>query len=139
MQAVFVRAIVRYATTRLVRDWARLAERGRRTRLMDMTLLRLALPLLALAALPACILPIPVPEGTPGAFEVVLDEGDSCGARGLQDYVGQDASVVRGTVFQSPVPVRVVGPDDVATDAGNPQRVTFVTDASGQVVTVGCG
>jgi hypothetical protein len=101
--------------------------------------LRAALPVLVLAVLPGCIVPIPVPEGTPGALEVVLDPGDSCGARRLQDYVGQDASVVRGTTFQSPVPVRVVGPNDAATDAANLQRVTFVTDASGKVVTVGCG
>ncbi|TNC51462.1 hypothetical protein FHG66_04635 [Rubellimicrobium rubrum] len=101
--------------------------------------LRAALPLLALAALPGCILPIPVPEGTPGAFEIVLDEGDTCGARGLQDYVGQDASVVRGTTFQSAVPIRVVAQGATSSDGTNPQRVTFVTDASGQVVTVGCG
>ncbi|TNC64515.1 I78 family peptidase inhibitor [Rubellimicrobium roseum] len=103
-----------------------------------MTVFRLALPLVALAALTACIIPIPVPEGTPGAFEIVLDEGDSCGARGLQDYVGQPAGVVRGTTFQSPVPVRVVGPEG-ATGEANPQRVTFVADASDTVVTVGCG
>ncbi|MBP1806372.1 I78 family peptidase inhibitor [Rubellimicrobium aerolatum] len=104
-----------------------------------MTLIRFAFPLLALAALPACVVPIPVPPGTPFAFEVVLDEGDSCGARSLQDYVGQDADVVRGTTFQSPVPVRVVGPGATSADGVNPQRVTFVTDAADKVVTVGCG
>ncbi|WP_210529999.1 I78 family peptidase inhibitor [Rubellimicrobium arenae] len=104
-----------------------------------MTQLRAIIPLLALAALPACIVPIPVPEGTPGAFEIVLDPGDSCGARGLQDFVGQDESAVTSTTFASPGPVRVVRPGSVVAADSNPQRVNFRTDATGKVVAVDCG
>ena len=102
-----------------------------------MTQLRIALPLLALASLSACIVPVPVPPGTPGS--VVIDEGDSCGARGLQDFVGQSASAVEGTSFQSPGPVRVVRPGDAVTADADPTRVNFRTDAAGTVVAVDCG
>ena len=82
-------------------------------------------------------MPIPVPEGTPGAIEVVLDPGDSCGARGLREFVGQDESVVLATTFTAPI--RVIGPGDVVTMDFSPTRVNFRTDASGTIVAVDCG
>ena len=104
----------------------------------------LALPLLA-PLLAACVVPIPlpVPEGTPGAFEIVLDEGDSCGARGLRSLVGQDGAGMAGLrvvdAAGQPVPVRVVGPDDAVTMDLNPGRVNVRTDAAGTIVAVDCG
>ena len=104
-----------------------------------MTQLRIALPLLALASLPGCIVPVPLPPGTPGALEIVLDEGDPCGARGLQQFVGQPRSVVEATTIQGPSAVRVIGPGDAVTEDFVPSRANIRTDASGQVVAVDCG
>lgn len=101
--------------------------------------------------LPACLLlsacivpvPIPVPEGTPGAIEVVLDEGDSCGARDLRQLVGQQGAGVAGVRIVGadglPVPVRVIGPGDAVTQDFNPQRVNVRTDAAGTITAVDCG
>jgi hypothetical protein len=100
---------------------------------------RLALSILLLVPLAACIIPLPVPEGTPGAFEIVLDEGDLCGARRLQDYVGQPEAAVRAMRFDSPVPVRIVSPGTPATGPVDPSRLNFVVNAAGLVETVGCG
>jgi hypothetical protein len=97
---------------------------------------RIALPLLVLAALPACI-PVPVPNGTPGS--IVVDPGDSCGARRLQGFVGQNVSVVRGTTIQAPGPVRILVPGDLATADVDPTRINVRTDAAGTVVVVDCG
>src|SRR5207237_780374 len=79
----------------------------------SVTQLRLTRPLRALAALPGCFvpIPIPVPNGTQGA--IVYDQGDSCGARGLRQFVGQDRSIVEGTNIQGPGPVRILAPGDV--------------------------
>lgn len=109
---------------------------------------RLPLSLILLAAAPllsACIIPIPipVPEGTPGAIEVVLDEGDSCGARDLRSLVGQQGAGVAGLRIVGrdglPVPVRVVGPNDAVTQDLNPARVNVRTDAGGTITAVECG
>ena len=102
-----------------------------------MTQLRLALPLLALASLSACIIPIPVPNGTPGS--IVVDPGDSCGARSLQNFVGQPATVAEATTFQGAAAVRVLRPGDVITQEVNPARVNFRADAAGTIVVVDCG
>jgi len=99
--------------------------------------LRLALPLLALAALPGCIIPVPVPNGTPGS--IVVDPGDSCGARGLRQFVGQPRSVVEGTTIQAPGPVRILAPGDVIGSDEDPTRINFRLDSSGQVAVVDCG
>lgn len=108
-----------------------------------MTRLRLALPLLLVVLLAGCVLPIPVPEGTPGALEVVIDEGDSCGARDLRGFVGQDRSVVEGTTILdaggAPVPLRILGPGDPVTEDFNPRRVNVRADASRRIVGVDCG
>ena len=104
-----------------------------------MTQPRIALPLLALALLPGCILPVPLPPGTPGAMEIVLDEGDSCGARDLRQFVGQDRSVVEGTTIQGPGPVRILAPGDVVAADQDPTRVNIRLDSSGKVVAVDCG
>ena len=103
---------------------------------------RALLPALALPLLAACVvpIPIPVPEGTPGASEIPLtpgDPGDPCGARGLQEFVGQDGSRVLATTFTAPI--RVVGPDDVVTMDYQATRVNFRTDAAGIVTAVDCG
>lgn len=104
----------------------------------------LALP--ALLLLSACIVPIPlpVPEGTPGAIEIVLDEGDSCGARDLRQFVGQPGAAVAGQVRivgadGQPVPVRVIGPSDAVTMDFNPARVNLRTDAAGAITVIDCG
>ncbi len=104
-----------------------------------MPLLHRLLPPLALALLPGCIVPIPLPPGTPGAIEVVLDEGDSCGARGLQQFVGQDRSVVEGTPIQGPGPVRILAPGDVIGSDQDPTRANVRLDSSGKVAVVDCG
>lgn len=98
-----------------------------------------ALPLLALIPLAACVVPIPVPvpEGTPGAIQI--DPGDPCGARRLQSFVGQAASVVEATRFESPGPVRILRPGEAATEDFNAERLNFRIDASGRVAAVGCG
>ena len=101
--------------------------------------LRLSLPPLALVLLSGCIVPIPLPPGTPGAMEIVLDEGDSCGARGLQQFVGQDRSVAEGTTIQGPSDVRFIGPGDLVTEEFVATRVNVRSDAAGQVVAVDCG
>ena len=105
--------------------------------------LRAALPLLALALLPGCIIPVPVPEGTPGAIEVVLDEGDSCGARDLRQFVGQPATAAQGVrivgASGADVPVRVIGPGDVVTQDLNPERVNVRTGAAGIITSIDCG
>lgn len=98
---------------------------------------RIAAPLLALALLPACILPVPVPEGTPGAFELVIEPGDSCGARGLQEFVGRSEAAVLATTFTAPI--RVIRPDEAVTEEFIPERANFRTDASGTIVAVDCG
>ena len=100
---------------------------------------RILFPLLTLALLPGCVVPIPLPAGTPGAIEVVLDEGDSCGARGLQQFVGQDRSVVEGTTIQGPGPVRILAPGDVIGSDVDPTRANVRLDSSGQVAAVDCG
>ena len=104
-----------------------------------------------LLALPACLLlsacivpiPLPVPEGTPGAIEVVLDEGDSCGARDLRQLIGQPGAGVAGVRIVGadglPVPVRVIGPNDAVTQDFDPRRVNLRTDAAGTITAVDCG
>jgi hypothetical protein len=102
-----------------------------------MNMLRL-LPLLALTALPGCVIPVPVPPGTPGS--ITIDQGSPCGARGLQDYVGQSAAVVEGTSFQGALgPVRIIRPGDVVTQEFAPERLNFRIDAAGLVAAVDCG
>lgn len=104
---------------------------------------RRALYLLLVLPLAGCVLPIPVPEGTPGAIEVVLDEGDSCGARDLRQFLGQPASVAQGVrilgLDGTPVPVRVIGPGDAVTQDFNPERVNLRTNAAGTVISIDCG
>lgn len=106
-------------------------------------MMRLALPLLLLVPLAACVLPVPVPEGTPGAIEVVLDRGDSCGARDLRGFVGQPRSAVEGVTLVgaggAPVPLRIIAPGDAVTEDFNPARVNIRTDAAGRIVAVDCG
>jgi hypothetical protein len=102
-----------------------------------MITLRALAPLLGLALLPGCI-PVPVPNGTPGSF--VVDQGSPCGARGLQDYVGQDVAVVEATSFQgAPGPVRIIRPGDAVTEDYQAARLNFRIDAAGQVAAVDCG
>ena len=103
-----------------------------------MNTFRLVLPLLALAALPGCIIPVPVPPVTPGS--ITIDQWSPCGARGLQDYVGQSVAVVEGTNFQgAPGPVRVIRPGDVVTQEFLAERLNFRIDAAGLVAAVDCG
>ena len=101
------------------------------------------LPLLALIPLAACVVPIPVPEGTPGALEIVLDEGDPCGARDLRSFLGQPASAAQGVrmvgASGAAVPVRVIGPGDAVTEDFNPARVNLRTDAAGTITGIDCG
>lgn len=104
-----------------------------------MTPLRAALPLLVLATLPACVLPVPVPEGTPGAFEIVLAEGDPCGAQRLQYFVGQEVAAAEATTFSTPVPIRILRPGQPVTADINPERLNFRSDAAGRIVAVDCG
>lgn len=92
-----------------------------------------------LALLPSCVLPVPVPEGTPGAFEIVLDEGDPCGARRLQGLIGEPGFYVDDMRFESPVPVRVIRPGDAVTEDFSPQRLNVRLGADDRVVAVDCG
>lgn len=107
-----------------------------------MILLRV-LPLLALAPLVACVVPVPVLEGTPGALRIVLDEGDPSGARDLRSFVGQPVSAAQGVrivrASGGAVPLRVIGAGDAVTEDFNPTRVNLRTDASGRIVAVDCG
>ncbi len=93
--------------------------------------------LAVMVALTGCVIPIPVPEGTPGSIQI--DSGDPCGAEGLQDFVGQDESVVLATTFRAPGPIRVIRPGEMVTEEFLPERVSFQTDVSGTVVAVDCG
>ena len=107
-----------------------------------MILLR-ALPLLAPVLLAACVVPIPVPvpEGTPGAIQI--DPGDSCGARDLRSLIGQPASAAQGVrivgASGAAVPIRVIGPGDAVTEDFNPTRVNLRTDAAGTITGIDCG
>ena len=102
-------------------------------------------PLLALFALPllsACVIPIPVPEGTPGAIQVVA--GDACGASSLsRSLVGQPRRLAEQVQFLlpsgQPATVRVLGPNDAATMDYNPERANVRVDAAGTVTSVDCG
>lgn len=98
---------------------------------------RVILPLLALLALPACILPVPVPEGTPGAFEVVLDSGDPCGAGKLQRLVGEPRFAIEDTTFTAPV--RLIGPGDAVTMDFSPSRLNLEFGEDDRVARVFCG
>ena len=93
-----------------------------------------AVPLILVAPLAGCI-PIPVPVGTPGSIQIT--EGDPCGAKKLQSFVGQGGDAVRGVNFEAPNPVRVLasGQDPGAPD---PQRLTFRVDASDRIAAVEC-
>jgi hypothetical protein len=103
-----------------------------------MITLRTLAPLLGLALLPGCIVPIPVPNGTPGSF--VVDQGSACGARGLQDYLGEDVALVERTDFQgAPGPMRIIRPGDVVTEEYLAERLNFRIDAAGKVSAVDCG
>jgi hypothetical protein len=103
--------------------------------------LRILAPLLLL---PACVpIPVPVPEGTPFAFEVVINEGDSCGARDLDRFVGQPAGAVERVTLAgpdgTPVTVRVIRPGDAVTEDFNPARVNVRVGADGLVTAIDCG
>jgi hypothetical protein len=80
---------------------------------------RFALLLPPPALLPGCIVPVPLPPGTPGAVEIVFEEGDPCGATRLQSLVGEPGFYIEDTRFQSPVPVRLLRPGEAA-GAANP-------------------
>ena len=94
------------------------------------------LPLLAL--LPGCIVPVPLPPGTPGAVEIVYQQGDPCGATRLQNLVGEPGFYVEDMRFQSPVPVRLLRPGEAA-GAANPQRLTIEFGPADTVARVYCG
>lgn len=84
-----------------------------------------------------------MPEGTPGALEIMLDEGDPCGARDLRQFVGQPASAVEGVrivgASGAPATVRVIRPGDAVTEDVNPARVNLRADAVGTITAIDCG
>lgn len=95
-------------------------------------------PLPLVALLSGCIVPVPVPEGTPGAIEVVFQEGDPCGATRLQSLVGEPGFYVEDIQFQSPVPVRLLRPGEAA-GAPIPERLTLEIGPADTVARVYCG
>jgi hypothetical protein len=99
------------------------------------------LPLLLVLPLAGCIIPVPVPPGTPGSIVVV--PGDSCGARGLRRFVGQPASAIEGVrlvgASGAEVPLRVIRPGDAVAQDLDPERVNVRTDSAGTVTSIDCG
>ena len=79
-------------------------------------------PLLAL--LGACTGPAPVPSD------------DGCGAAKFAGSLGQPASEI---ALPTDRPVRVLGPNDMATMDYVEERINFETDSLGLVVRVTCG
>ena len=94
-----------------------------------MTRTLLALPaLLALAACQPVVLPTE-PDGGIG--------GDTCGAAGLQQFLGQDVSVLAAVLL--PNPVRIIRPDEAVTMDFNPARTNIRLDEQDRIVEVTCG
>ena len=100
-----------------------------------------ALPLLLVLPLAGCIIPVPVPNGTPGSIVVV--PGDSCGARDLRQFRGQPATSVEGLrivgASGTEVPLRVIRPGDAVTEDFSEERVNIRTDAAGIITSIDCG
>ena len=97
-----------------------------------MTRILLALPalLLTLAACgPVVVLPTE-PDGGNGS-------SDSCGAAGLTEFLGQDASVIAATLFTNPI--RVIRPGEMVTMEFNPNRINFEVDGEERIVRIYCG
>ena len=85
------------------------------------------IPLLAACALvplAACNAPAPVPST------------DGCGAAGYADTIGTPISDV---VLPTDRPVRVLGPNDMATTDYIEDRINFETDGLDLVARVTCG
>lgn len=99
------------------------------------------LALLAPLALGACVIPVPVPNDTPGAVEVI--PADTCGARGLGRFVGGPAGAVEGVRLVGadgqPAVVRVIRPGDAVTMDFREDRVNVEVDAAGAVSRIYCG
>lgn len=106
---------------------------------MTMRVLLLPLPLL----LSACVVPVPLPPGTPGAIEIPLDPGDACGARGLRGLVGEPAAAADALRVVgpdgTPRTVRVLRPGDPVTEDFSPARIDVRVGADGTVDAVDCG
>jgi hypothetical protein len=93
-----------------------------------MTRILLAFP--ALFALAACEVPAEVPADP-------APDADACGASGLQDIVGQEASVLAAMLF--PQPMRVIRPGDMVTMDFQPGRLNIDVDAQERISRVYCG
>jgi hypothetical protein len=62
---------------------------------------------------------------------------DTCGASGLADFIGEDASVVAATTFQTPI--RIIRPGDMVTMDFSPERLNFELDELNEIIRVRCG
>jgi hypothetical protein len=60
-----------------------------------------------------------------------------CGAGDLQTLIGQDRSVLATMRFAPPV--RILGPDDIATMDYLPNRLNIRYDAQGVIQSITCG
>ena len=67
----------------------------------------------------------------------VAQTGDSCGAAGLQDLVGQPETVLARLNFAGTV--RIIHPTDRVTMDMRSDRLNFDIDANGVIVRVHCG
>lgn len=87
------------------------------------------LGMLAGVALVACTpFPTPIPD---------LPPDDACGAPGLQDLVGQPASILATMKFTTQV--RILRPGDPMTEDYSPTRLNIMIDLQERIDAVTCG
>ncbi len=88
---------------------------------------KLALAVLPLVALTACVQPEPVPS-EPAA--------DQCNAASLSGLVGQPSTVLKTMLL--PAGTRVINPGDPVTMDFRPDRMNIEIGADGRIAKIGC-
>ena len=96
---------------------------------MTRTLFALPALLLTLAACQPVVLPTE-PDGGNGS-------SDTCGASGLQQFLGQPASALDAVRLSQPF--RIIRPGEMVTMDFLPERVNFRVGADGRIVEITCG
>jgi len=90
--------------------------------------MRFVFPIITAVALAAC---------QPGDAPTLNADGDTCGASGLQNLIGQHRDVLASMTFVEGT--RILGPNDVMTMDLNLQRLNIVYGVNNRIEQVYCG
>ena len=80
---------------------------------------------------------LPIPTEPDGGIGDGAGPGDTCGLAEVQDFIGENESVVMATVFVNPT--RIIHPGDSVTMDFNPERINFRVGPGGLIEQITCG